>query len=470
MPNSSPVLFGIAGSEKSQADTTTLPANSSSDLVQQVNEEVYKQNFELAVRNKTLSALRSLYPVSMSSVKVSEVAQKIIDAITKELQIPEALVHIIDYEEKTFHIIAVTQSENTKNVETTIGKKFLDFSNTLDMNSPFLSRVINNKISNFTEHATDIFCPAVSEDAAKSIQNTLDIQIFMVYPLVFDEKVFGTLTLGFSKENTELSRSEKETIEELLSLISIAIDRAKLFEDLQKANTQLQELDKLKDEFVSLASHELRTPMAAIKGSLSTILEGYAGNISPETREFLSAAYNENDRLIRVVNNLLNTSRIQSGKMSFNMSRLDLPTLINDVVKNLQVAAKEKKLYLTYDPSGFLPHVIADDDKLREILINLIGNALKFTTIGGISIGSKIDGDFVVTHVTDTGTGIHQEHFDLLFKKFSQLKTDYTKTIGGTGLGLYISKKIIEGIGGKIWLTSEVGKGTTFYFTLPIAK
>ena len=107
---------------------------------------------------------------------------------------------------------------------------------------------------------------------------------------------------------------------------------------------------------------------------------------------------------------------------------------------------------------------------MKEVIINLIGNAIKFTSTCGISIHSKIDGDFVLTSVADTGTGIHKEHYELLFKKFSQLKTDYTKTIGGTGLGLYISKKIIEGLGGTIWLESEVGKGTIFYFTVPIAK
>ncbi|MCX8008925.1 MAG: ATP-binding protein [Patescibacteria group bacterium] len=240
--------------------------------------------------------------------------------------------------------------------------------------------------------------------------------------------------------------------------------------ELKSTNKRLQELDKLKDEFVSVAAHELRTPMAAIKGSISTILEGYAGEISDQAREFLTAAYNENERLIRIVNNLLNTSRIDSGKLSFNIGSIDIQKLISDVVKNLQFAAKEKNIYLEYEVKESLPLVMADDDKLREVVINLVGNAIKFTSSGGVVIRSCTDGDFVVTSVQDTGTGIHKEHFDLLFKKYSQLKTDYTKTIGGTGLGLYICKRIVEDLGGKIWLDSEVGKGSTFYFSLPIAK
>jgi signal transduction histidine kinase len=134
------------------------------------------------------------------------------------------------------------------------------------------------------------------------------------------------------------------------------------------------------------------------------------------------------------------------------------------------MAAKEKNIYLTYTSDGQLPQVVADEDKIKEVLINLIGNAQKFTSLGGINIQTKVDGDFVVISVEDTGTGIHQEDFDLLFKKFSQVKQKFVKSLGGSGLGLYICRKIIEGLGGKIWLTSEVGKGTKFYFTLPIAK
>lgn len=240
--------------------------------------------------------------------------------------------------------------------------------------------------------------------------------------------------------------------------------------DLKDANVRLQELGKLKDEFVSMASHELRTPMAAIKGSISTVLEGYAGPLSDDAREFLTAAYNENDRLIRLVNNLLNTSRIEANRFSFTITAFDINKVLSEVVKNMQIAGKEKHIYIRYISDGrTLPQVKGDEDKIREVLINLIGNAVKFTSTGGITITSEVEGGFVKIIVEDTGTGIHNEDFELLFKKFSQVKTQYTKTLGGTGLGLYICKKIIEGLGGKIWLESEVGKGTTFYFTLPTA-
>jgi signal transduction histidine kinase len=228
-------------------------------------------------------------------------------------------------------------------------------------------------------------------------------------------------------------------------------------------------LDKLKDEFVSLASHELRTPMTAIRGSLSTILEGFAGDISPQSREFLIAASNENDRLIRLVNNLLNISRIESGRFDFIKTPVNMNALIIEVVNNLSEAAKEKNLFLKYEPNSAIPVITTDGDKIREVLINIVGNAIKFTHQGGVTIRIEQKEGLITTSINDSGSGIAPEDQEILFKKFSQARGSYSQTTGGTGLGLYICKIIIEGLKGKIWLESTVGHGSTFYFSLPIA-
>lgn len=329
---------------------------------------------------------------------------------------------------------------------------------------------------------------SLEEGELKEILRNYDIQ--MSTPLVSNKEVIGILMFGQKNSGDSYTEQDLQFLSILSDSLAVAAENARSYEEiklfnvrlqqeigvatkeLRDANNQLKDLDDLKDEFVSLASHELRTPMSAIKGSLSTILEGYAGDISNETREFLSAAYNENDRLIRLVNNLLNTSRIESGKLNFTLSDIDMTVLIQEVVKNMQIAVKEKNIFLRHESSGTVPIVTADEDKIKEVIINLIGNAIKFTSQGGITIKTEIVDGMLQTSIADTGTGIHKEDFDLLFKKFSQVKRDqkYTKSYGGTGLGLYLSQKIIEGLGGKIWLDSEVGKGTTFYFTLPIAK
>jgi signal transduction histidine kinase len=206
--------------------------------------------------------------------------------------------------------------------------------------------------------------------------------------------------------------------------------------------------------------------MTAIRGSLLTILEGYAGELSKESREFLVAAYNENDRLLRLVNNLLNISRIESGHFKFTYEHVNMNAQIIEVTNGLLSAAKEKNISLTYVPNTAVPAIMADGDKIKEVLINIIGNAVKFTHKGGVTVTLQQKEGELITSIADTGSGIAKEDQELLFKKFSQIQEDYAT--GGTGLGLYICKIIIEGLKGKIWLESSLGKGSTFYFSLPI--
>lgn len=234
--------------------------------------------------------------------------------------------------------------------------------------------------------------------------------------------------------------------------------------------SELEKLRKSQDEFIYKVSHELRTPITAIKGSLSTILEGYTGDLPQAARDIVWTAYNENDRLIRLVNNLLALSRIEGGRFVYSMKNVNLETILAESVDNMKMAAKEKDLFLKYEPAAQkLPLVAADEDKIREVLINFIGNAIKYTQKGGVTVGAKALGEEVTVSITDTGLGIRKEDQSLLFQKYSQVHPSHTQQ-AGTGLGLYICKQIIDGHKGKIWLESSYSIGTTFYFSLPIVK
>jgi signal transduction histidine kinase len=347
--------------------------------------------------------------------------------------------------------------------------------------------------------------PAFDEDEIKAIRATRStlvfdeieecpvkqamrhMNVFAAVHLRTEGQQVGLLLLGAKESGEMFSVKDLDLLEIFAPEAAVAIQNSmqyeeihrfnitlqeevnKAIDELKNANVQLTELDRLKDEFVSLASHELRTPMTAIRGSLSTILEGYAGDIAPTVREFLVAAYNENDRLIRLVNNLLNISRIESGKFTFSISPVNSEEVIKEVVANLERAAKEKNLELKYVHEFPIPMVDADADKVREVLINVIGNAIKFTHKGGVTVRTKVENKYVVMIIEDTGSGISKEDQDLLFKKFSQAQGSYAKQSGGTGLGLYICKIIAEGLGGKIWLESVLGQGSKFYFSLPIS-
>ncbi len=238
------------------------------------------------------------------------------------------------------------------------------------------------------------------------------------------------------------------------------------------ATNSVEKMDSVKDEFISIVSHELRTPMSTIKGYLNMLLAGDAGSVSPQIRDVLTEMLLAVEREIRLVNGMLDISRLEAGKMSFSLKNdVDVVEQARLLIQSLVHAASEKKLSLILEtPPGNLPKVQADTDKLIQVLINLVGNAMKFTKKGSIKVSFYKDGDFVVTCVTDTGPGIPVDKQNHIFEKFSQASTKKTRISGGSGLGLYISKIIIEKLGGKIWLAEgKSSTGAKFRFSLPNA-
>jgi len=233
---------------------------------------------------------------------------------------------------------------------------------------------------------------------------------------------------------------------------------------------KIKELTEVRDEFIQVASHQLRAPMTTIKGYIAMILKGDAGKIPPMVREFLEDAYQGNEQMIRLINNMLNVSQIESGQMVMKLEDLQIEKLIESVIKDHGLEAKEHGLELKFiKPKQKLPKVRADGDRIKEVLANLVGNSIAFTSQGYIHIKSELEDKMVVVSIKDTGMGIASQPQKQLFKKFSRLANP-APFKEGSGLGLYICKVLVNEFGGKIWLESSVGKGTTFYFSLPAIK
>jgi len=237
--------------------------------------------------------------------------------------------------------------------------------------------------------------------------------------------------------------------------------------------TEEKVLARSKDEFFSIASHELRTPITAIRGNIELLTKYYSAKVDdPSFRQMLDDMKESSVRLIHLVNEFLNTSRLEQGKIVFNISEFNLSEVIGTVLNDLEVSAKNKGVSLQSDQNMTLPKVKADSEKTKEILINLVGNAIAYTDNGSISVTALQEDKFVKVSVKDSGKGIPEQNQQLLFRKFQQANTNiYARDISNsTGLGLYISKLLVESMGGKIYLeSSEVGKGSTFVFTLPLA-
>jgi signal transduction histidine kinase len=254
-------------------------------------------------------------------------------------------------------------------------------------------------------------------------------------------------------------------------LIRSVLNEVKHRERLQALTKKLRELDKQKDEFVSMAAHELRAPMTAIKGYISMVVGGDAGEITEKARSFLTDANVINERTIRLINNMLNVSRIEEGRMVYQMEVENLSRVVRAVFAQFTPEAERKGLSYSLTISREIgDKVEVDPDRLHEVVANLLSNAIKYTDKGSVETRLvQPDRETVRLEVIDTGPGVSKEERKKLFKKFSRAESTIGKTTG-TGLGLYICKLLVEKFNGKIGLESEVGKGSTFWFELPLAK
>jgi len=243
---------------------------------------------------------------------------------------------------------------------------------------------------------------------------------------------------------------------------------------LEKANQDLKRIDEMKSEFVSIASHELRTPLASIKNAVQLILQGKTGEINENQKKFLSMADRNISRLTNILNSLLDLSRIESGKIDMKIEELDPRALIEFILSSLKPQADGKSAQLKIEIGKKLPSVYGDREKVEQILTNLVGNAIKFTPEGGeISVSAQPSprgGNKLAISVRDSGIGISEDQQEKIFEKFHQVEGSLHRSVSGTGLGLAITKGLVEAHHGEIWVESEIGKGSTFTFTLPISE
>lgn len=330
----------------------------------------------------------------------------------------------------------------------------------------------------------------IPENQTKTIMRNTDTKA--IFPLWTKDNFVGLLFVGDKLSGGILSEQDIKLFELFTPELSLAIQNAEAVYEISKfnqtlkeevaratarlkaANQRLRQLDQVKDEFVSIASHELRTPLTSIRNYQWMILNNKGGTLSEKQRYYIERSYQATNRLTKLVTDMLNVSRIDSGRILIDVVKTDITQLTNEVIEELQVKIAERSIQVAHVvPQEGLPAVLADVDKVKEVIINLVYNALKFTPKEGkITISYKFDDDFLTVSVVDTGMGIAEDYLSALFTKFGFVKNSLKAnhpTTDSTGLGLYISKSIIELHGGKIWAESAgLDKGATFQFTLPI--
>jgi signal transduction histidine kinase len=245
----------------------------------------------------------------------------------------------------------------------------------------------------------------------------------------------------------------------------------KLANELESANERLKDLDSQKNEFVSMASHQLRGPLTAVKGYASMILEGDFGDLLPTVKEAIEKIYKSTQDLVVVVGDYLDVSRIEQGRMQYDFSTFDLKELVQTVVNELKPNIEKANLSIQFDATpGFLYTVNADKGKIKQVIGNIIDNSVKYTPKGGIHVWLVPKKDKLLISISDTGVGIHPDVMPKLFAKFTRAPDASKTNILGTGLGLYVAKKMIEAHDGRVWAESAgPGKGSTFFIELDLA-
>lgn len=237
--------------------------------------------------------------------------------------------------------------------------------------------------------------------------------------------------------------------------------------DRKKAEQEIQKAMTMKEEFTSMVSHELRTPLTAIKEGISLVLEEIVGAINPQQKTLLGTANKSVDRLARLINDVLDLQKLAGGLMTFYIKENSLNEIIMEIYESMLPVASEKGLELRLQLDEGLPPIKFDKDKIIQVIINLVNNALKFTEKGNIIITTRQQDNQALVTVSDTGLGIKKDDLPKLFLSFQQVGGEKSRKAGGTGLGLAICKKIVTQHGGSIWVESKVGQGSVFYFTLP---
>ncbi|HLZ49549.1 MAG TPA: ATP-binding protein [Candidatus Acidoferrum sp.] len=282
------------------------------------------------------------------------------------------------------------------------------------------------------------------------------------------------------KRNLELHASNEKLRDQVAQGDLTKLELERTSAELKRSNAELRRLDEMKSNFISVAAHELRTPLTSIKNAVDLILTKKTGEITADQEQFLRMAQRNINRLAGLVSDLLTLSKIESGKFELSLTKFDLKQVIEHVLITLGPLADKKSLLLNFNYSAHLPVIRADSDKIEQVLINLISNAIKFTPAKGkinidvlpkSSAPNSSDGviGYVETSIADTGIGIRAEHRKHLFQQFYQVEDSLSqKKQGGTGLGLAISKGIIEAHAGRIWFESNEGMGSKFIFALPV--
>lgn len=437
-------------------------------LIVRTDIELNKTQEELDKKIASLYALQRLSRTISTTLEEDQIFNRILDSHLEDIGFEKGLAFLCKEKEERFYLV-LKIGYSQEEIDSIIPKLNKDF---------YLKLIQEGKAIS-----------SISLGEARLIEDLnklFGVRSFVIAPILPKEGKQGFFFVGTESQETLLTEGDEELVTILVNQVGQALENARLFDktwqaqqelekkveqrtlELSAALEEIKKVSKRKSDFVSAVSHELRTPLTSVKGYASILLTEKLGGLPQMVKERLERMNRHSDELVHLVNSLLDISRIESGKVTMKCEPYELKEIITTVVDLLAVQLKEKDIQMSTNIHKETDYVFADRQQLERVLINLIGNAVKFTpNKGRITIDTSPKDGSVQIEVTDTGIGIPQEAQAAIFDEFYRVDNPINEKVKGTGLGLSLVRHIVEAHKGQIWVKSKVGQGSTFGFTIP---
>ncbi len=446
-------------------------------LIVKTDLELNKAQEQLDKRLHSLNALQKISRLISTTLEEDEIFSRLQEAFQSEVSFEKHLILFFDNEHHLHHRVAVGFSEPD------IPQMISSFEK-----SESLIRALKegNILSSLNS-------PKIQRDA---INRLFDVEHFVISPILTKNGLLGIIFIGNLSNAEAITEGDEELVSILGNQIGQSLENARLFEEVYKTSQSLEvkvfdrtkqlasaleevkKISKTKSDFISAVSHELRTPLTSIKGYASLLMSGKLGDIPDAVKQRMEKINLHSDSLVKLINDLLDISRIESGRVEMSIGKYSLSSITDAVADLLTPQMKDKNIQWKVDLDQRLPMIMLDRGQVERVFINLVNNAIKFTPPKGtISVTAALTREeatglpnIVTVEVADTGIGIKEEDIDKLFNEFYRVDNEINQNVKGTGLGLSLAKKIVEAHGGKMWVKSKVNGGTTFSFTLPLTQ
>ncbi len=422
------------------------------EKVEERTRSLKEANKGLEERNKFLATMQAVTNLISRTMDLKQVNQMIADSIARELGYVGGILSFVDTEKNVLKVGAITNNTETKKALAILPKDPREYETVLEEGYSLGAQTVLSGKINFSDKMSEFLSPPVDKDSLEKIQAQLGVKTIVGVPVFSEAKIIGIIHFLMSVKKDQISSLDIETMTALTNQVGIVSRNVKLYntlqhanEELQDANMRLRELDKAKSEFLSIASHQLRTPISALKGYLSMIIEGDFGKIPGPINKVVKDLFESASRLARLINVFLNVSRIESGRLKLEKKPLQIVDMVESVMDELKNEAAKKELKFDFKkPKKKVPQIFADSDKLREVVLNLIDNSIKYTPQGSVIASIEFDDENLTFMVEDTGIGIKKDEVKTLFRKFVRGSGVAQVHTGGSGLGLFIAQKIIK--------------------------